>query len=100
MPRLCDVLKNKNHGETPWERQQRLQIEDQIAAQAIVQVEAALEAEQQNEIIDTCIAMEEDKEAYSVPVIEPVTETHKPVRKPPPVKRKRKDTKEEKRAKE
>ena len=87
MPRLSDVLKNKNHGETPWERQQRLEIEDQIAAQAILQEEAALQAEKENELIDTVAAIGD-------PIITPVSAPRKP-----PVKRKRQETVEEKRAK-
>ena len=69
MPRLSDVLKNKNHGETPWERQQRLEIEDQIAAEAILQEEAALEAELQNEVIDAGIALHANESMIEPPNI-------------------------------
>ena len=50
--RLSDVLKNKSHEETPLEKQQRLQIEAEIADRARKEEEAALEAEQQIEILD------------------------------------------------
>ena len=42
MPRISDALKRKLEDETPFERQQRLEINDEIAAQAILQEEAAL----------------------------------------------------------
>ena len=90
MPRLSDVLKNKSHGETPWEKQQRLQIEAEIADRARKEEEAALQAEQENEILDIVRALEEE---------EPVIEQVKLVRKPP-VKRKRKETAAERKAKD
>ena len=45
MPQLSDVLKNKSHEETPLEKQQRLQIEAEIADRARQEEEAALEAD-------------------------------------------------------
>ena len=70
--RLSDVLKNKSHEETPLEKQQRLQIEAEIADRARQEEEAALEAELQNEIIDNFIAIEEEEKTVIEPVIEPV----------------------------
>ena len=93
MPQLSDVLKNKSHGETPLEKQQRLQIEAEIADRARKEEEAALEAEQQIEILDIVRALEEE-EAIIEPVIEPMKIPK------PPIKRKKKDTAAEKRAKE
>ena len=90
MPKLSDVLKNKNFEETAFEREQRLQIEAEIAARARQEEEAAKEAELQNEAIDAAMALL--MEPSSQPVNDPVTQ---PVKIPrnPPLKRKKKDTK-------
>ena len=94
MPRLSDALKRKLEDETPFERQQRLEINDEIAALAILQEEAALEAERELELIDIATA--------SDVVIEPVTEQVQPAKanKKPPVKRKAKESAAERRAKD
>ena len=95
MPRLSDVLKNKNHGETPWEKQQRLKIEDEIAAQAIIQEEAALEAEKENEMLDIVTSLEEDPYISDIPSSQQIKQHQPPTRN----KGKKRQSLAEKRAK-
>ena len=115
--RISDALKRKDPKETIFERERRLRwetedveklqiIEKEIATRAILEEQAALEDERQNDMLDFIHALDEpmlQTQPTIEPVISPVIETTEDIIIPnvrkPPVKRKRKETKAERNAK-